>query len=151
MSNENVPILNHVTMTVSKDILAGENRDKLRKFCTDVLGWSEMANLTEDGKHLVFRIHKRGHFMNLIVGNTRVIKGHNDHMGLEVRSRAELEAINAKAKKFKESVDSTLDVEEIHTSGSVDTTEQPPRRAWSFYLTYMVPMRIEYQWHEAMK
>ncbi len=142
------PNINHLTLTVDRDLLQGATRDKLRVYCASVLGWKEEAQHTEDGRHLVFRLYHRGHFLNLLEGKTQIVAGNHDHLGIEVHTRQELEEFNARARNFKESVDAALDVGEVHTTGMIDESELPARRNWSFYLIYLLPIKVEFQYHE---
>ncbi|MCH8194743.1 MAG: hypothetical protein IIB12_01570 [Chloroflexi bacterium] len=62
-------VLNHVALSVDKELLDGPKRDLLKDFFSSVFGWEEIPQLTNDGKRLVFRLYRRGQFLYLISGD----------------------------------------------------------------------------------
>ncbi len=144
------PNINHVTVTVDPSLLQGDKLEKLRDFCENVLDWKEEKQWTEIGKHLVFRLYHRGHFLNLLGGKPRVVEGLHDHIGIEIYTREDLEYFNKKAKEYKAKKDPFCHVDDIY-KGGVNTLELPHWQNYSFYVIYLLPLKIEFQYHENLK
>ena len=98
----NVPVLNHVALTVDKAILEGDKREDLKDFLGEVFDWEEIRQLRIDGKRLVFRLYRRGQFLYLVSGGDTSVIGRADHFGIEVPDLATLEKMVGKAKDAPE-------------------------------------------------
>ncbi len=137
------PVLNHVALSVDKELLDGPKRDLLKDFFSSVFGWEEIPQLTNDGKRLVFRLYRRGQFLYLISGDPPSKLNTPDHFGIEVHDKETLDRMIAKAKEFKETRDSSVEITEIGVN-----TESPDLRLWNAYVRYLMPMMIEVQYFE---
>lgn len=137
------PVLNHVALSVDKELLDGPKRESLKDFFSSVFGWEEIPQLTDDGSRLVFRLYRRGQFLYLIAGNPPSKLNTPDHFGIEVHDKETLDRMIAKAKEFKETKDSAVEITEIEVN-----TESPELRLWNAYVRYLMPMMIEVQYFE---
>ncbi|MCH8195951.1 MAG: hypothetical protein IIB12_07725 [Chloroflexi bacterium] len=70
-------------------------------------------------------------------------KAYADHFGIEVHDKETLDRMIAKAKEFKETRDSSVEITEIGVN-----TESPDLRLWNAYVRYLMPMMIEVQYFE---
>ncbi len=137
------PVLNHVALSVDKELLNGPKRESLKDFFSSVFGWEEIPQLTDDGERLVFRLYRRGQFLYLISGDPPSKFNAPDHFGIEVPDKASLDRMIANAKEFKEKKDSSVEIRDIGVN-----TESPELRLWNAYVRYLLPLRIEVQYFE---
>jgi hypothetical protein len=135
------PRFNHVAMTVDRDLLGGEPRADLLRFCGDVFGWEELPMLTTDRKRLVLSAWTHEQFVFLHGSDDPMRCSPEDHFGLSVGSLEELEEMRARALRFAEGDDRvTVTGQSLEDYGAL--------KLHSFYVTYLLPLTIEVQHFE---
>ena len=91
-------------------------------------------------------MYRRGQFLNLLAGPQGTdLVGHN-HMGIHVPDKAMMDDILLKARKFKETRDPAVEVDQIRQG--LDQTENPPTARYGLYVRYLLPFMIELQYRE---
>jgi hypothetical protein len=95
--------------------------------------------LTEDRHRLVFQVHTIEQFLFLIADEPPMTCPRLDHYGLSVETEAELDAVLARAKAFREH-DDRVDIvdKQVDDHGMLAIT--------SIYIGYLLPMMVEIQW-----
>ncbi len=132
------PRFNHVAMTVDRDLLGGEPRADLLRFCGDVFGWEELPMLTTERKRLVLSAWTHEQFVFLHGSDDPMRCSPEDHFGLSVGSLEELEEMRARALRFAEGDDRvTVTGQSLEDYGAL--------KLHSFYVTYLLPLTIEVQ------
>jgi hypothetical protein len=141
MSTETIrkPRFNHVAMSVPADLLGEEGRKELCDFYGEVFGWNELPTETVDRKKLVFGVHTIEQFVFLIADDPPMTCPRLDHYGLSVGTEAELDAVLAKAKAYRER-DDRVDIVDK------ETTDHGMLAITSIYVRYLLPMMVEIQW-----
>ena len=135
------PRFNHVAMSVDRDLLTGEGRADLLRFCTDVFGWEELPMLTTDRKRLVLSAWTHEQFVFLHGRDEPMRCTPEDHFGLSVGSLQELEDMRGRALAFGEGDDRvTVTSQGVEDYGAL--------KLHSFYVTYLLPLTIEVQHFE---
>jgi hypothetical protein len=128
-------------MTVDRDLLGGEPRADLLRFCGDVFGWEELPMLTTDRKRLVLSAWTHEQFVFLHGSDDPMRCSPEDHFGLSVGSLEELEEMRARALEFAEGDDRvTVTGQSLEDYGAL--------KLHSFYVTYLLPLTIEVQHFE---
>ena len=135
------PKMNHVAMSVPADLLDEANRADLCRFFHYVLGFDELAMMTEDRRRLIFSCVHWDQFIFLIAEDAPMACPRMDHYGFSVSSLEELEAAAARARAFRSS-DDRVDLIDV----SVD--DQDVVKIHSLYVGYLLPMMIELQFWE---
>jgi hypothetical protein len=136
-----MPKMNHVAMSVPADALDEAGRTDLVRYFKDVLGFDELAMLTEDRRRLVFSCVHWEQFIYLIAQQDPMQAPRMDHYGFSVSSREELDAAWQRAVEFR-ATDPRLDI----IDPAVD--DQGVVKIHSIYLGYLLPMMIELQYWE---
>ena len=135
------PRLNHVAITMDRDLLDDNGRKEILDFYGDVFGWTEGDNTGERGNPLIMYTGEFGQFVFLVPGDP---SSHTtvDHFGLQVSSCEEIEEIVGKAKKRKEA-DDRVRVTDIHSR----ITKGPVYEytLTSAYIGFALPVTIELQ------
>jgi hypothetical protein len=136
------PRLNHVAISVDPAFLDDGGRQVLLDFYGEVFGWSEGDNSTERGNPLILYTGAPAQFVYLLPADPFLIAPPLDHFGLQVSSRAELEAIvdRARAYQNRDRRVRIIDIEERITHG--------PNHDYiltSAYIGFLVPLMIELQ------
>ena len=135
------PRFNHVAMTVDRDLLDGDRRADLLRFCGDVFGWEELPMLTTDRKRLVLSAWHHEQFVFLHGSEEPMRCTPEDHFGLSVGSLEELEEMRAKALAYAEEDDRvTVTTQSLEDYGAL--------KLHSFYVTYLLPLTVEVQHFE---
>ena len=135
------PRFNHVAMSVEPELLAGQDRDDLLRFCREVFGWEELPMLTTDRKRLVMSAWSHEQFVFLHGSDQPMRCSPEDHFGLSVGSLQELEDMRARALAFAEGDDrATVTGQSLEDYGAL--------KLHSFYVTYLLPLTIEVQHFE---
>jgi hypothetical protein len=135
------PRLNHVAITMDRDLLDDDGRKEILDFYGDVFGWTEGDNTGERGNPLIMYTGAFGQFVFLVPGDpsspTTV-----EHFGLQVSSCEEIEEIVGKAKKRQET-DDRVRVTDIHSR----ITKGPVHEytLTSAYIGFALPVTIELQ------
>jgi hypothetical protein len=135
------PRFNHVAMTVDRDLLDGERRADLLRFCDEVFGWEELPMLTTDRKRLVLSAWHHEQFVFLHGSDEPMRASPEDHFGLSVGSLEELEAMRTRALQFAEDDDRVaVTRQNVEDYGAL--------KLHSFYVTYLLPLTVEVQHFE---
>lgn len=137
------PVMNHVALTVDESLLQGEKRERLKEFYGQVFGWTEIKQMTKDGKLFVFSLYRSGQFLYLLSGPKPSVMAGPDHFGIEVQTRKELDAMVARAKECKQHLGKDLQIIDIKCD-----TETPDLRLWNAYVRYLLPCMVEVQFYE---
>jgi hypothetical protein len=143
MSDPATPRLNHVAMSVARELV--EDRDVRAKVCAffaDVFGWAEVSEPAGlAATTLIFLVHSPQQFVFLQATDRPMTCPRMDHFGVQVPSVAELEAVHRRALAFQER-DALVEI--VPPKSEV----QGPFRLTSFYVGYRLPMMIEVQHFE---
>ncbi|MGH9029442.1 MAG: hypothetical protein ACRDV4_07490 [Acidimicrobiales bacterium] len=135
------PRFNHVALSVPADLLGAEGRADLRGFFEQVLGFEEMPTMTIDRKRLILSCVHWDQFIFLIAEDEPMSCPRMDHYGFAVGSLAELDGLQDRAVKFRES-DPRMELIDLHAD------DQGPVKIHSLYVRYLLPMMCEVQWWE---
>ena len=140
-ASESLPRFNHVAMSVAADLLGEKGRGELLAFYAEVFGWDEMPTMTKDREVFVLRAHRNDQFVFLVANDEPMRCPKLDHFGMSVATPEALDAILARAEKFREK-DSRVEIVDrnIDDHGAV--------KVHSFYVRYLLPMMIEVQHFE---
>jgi hypothetical protein len=135
------PRLNHVALSVSADLLAGQGRADIARFYHDVFGWEEIEMMTVDRERLILMLYEYGQFLFIIADDRPMNAPRMDHFGISVESEEELNTFLSAAQAFAKR-DKRVDI--------VDKTVQDYGigKIHSFYVGYLLPMMVEVQWFE---
>ena len=135
------PHFNHVAMSLPTDLLTGRNKDDITRFWSQIAGFEEIPQMTDDGKRLVLSCHAVEQFVFLIADDSPMTCPRLDHYGFSVGSLEDLEAAHARAAAFRET-DDRVDL--------IDTTvdDYDVLKIHSFYVGYLLPMMLEIQYWE---
>ncbi len=133
------PRFNHVAMSLPADLLDEEHRTEIVRFYDEVFGWKELDVMTEDRRRLVLGCHTVEQFVFLIADDEPMTCARLDHYGMSVETEAELDAVLARAKAFREH-DDRVDIvdKQLDDHGMLAIT--------SIYIGYLLPMMVEIQW-----
>ena len=140
------PVLNHVALSVDPAILDEAGRAEVLDFYGDVFGWTEGDNSGERGNPLILYTGVFAQFIYLLPADPFVVAPPLDHFGLQVDTRAELEAIVVRAKARQACDDRVriIDIESRQTPGPThDYT------LTSAYVGFLLPLMVELQHLEA--
>ncbi|MDH3686371.1 MAG: hypothetical protein OEP95_09095 [Myxococcales bacterium] len=144
MTASAIPRFNHVAMSLPADALSESGRSDLLAFYGEVFGWTEMPTMTVDRERLVLRCHSHEQFVFLHAADEPMRCGNHEHWGLSVDSPEALDALLARADKFREG-DARVEIDERKTE---DFTVL---KLHSFYVRYLLPLVVEvqcYDWAE---
>lgn len=135
------PRLNHVAITMDRDLLDDNGRKEILDFYGDVFGWTEGDNTGEQGNPLIMYTGEFGQFVFLVPGDASTATT-VDHFGLQVSTCEEIEEIVANAKKRQET-DDRVKVTDIHSR----ITRGPVHEytLTSAYIGFVLPLTIELQ------
>ena len=133
-----VQTFNHVAMSVPAALLDAQGRASLLDFFGQVFGWTEMPGLSVDGTRLVLRAHSNEQFVFLEAGADPMRCPSGDHFGLSVRTVAELDAILARAREYRER-DPRVRIDEKTIE------DYRVLQLHSFYVGYLLPLKVEVQ------
>ena len=85
------PRINHVAISVDAEVMDEEGRAALLRFYSEVFGWTEGDNSTEEGNPLILYTGSLGQFLYLLPAKDQFMVTPNmDHFGLEVSSKEEM-------------------------------------------------------------
>ena len=135
------PRLNHVAITMDRDLLDDDGRKEILDFYGDVFGWTEGDNTDERGNPLIMYTGEFGQFVFLVPGDASAPTT-VDHFGLQVSTRAEIDDIVAKAKR-RQASDDRVRVTEIKSR----ITRGPVHEyvLTSAYIGFVLPLTVELQ------
>ena len=135
------PQFNHVALSLPADLLGEESRGDICRFFDEVLGFTELSTMTEDGHRLVLSCVHWDQFIYLIAEEDPMQCPRMDHFGFSVGSLEELRGIEDRAKAFRTS-DARLGLIDLHAD------DQKVVTIHSLYLRYILPMMCEFQYWE---
>jgi hypothetical protein len=135
------PRFNHVAMSLPADLLREQSRADICHFFDEVLGFTELPTMTEDGHRLVLSCVHWDQFIYLISEDAPMRCPRMDHFGFSVGSLEELHGIADRATAFRTS-DERLDLIDLHAD------DQKVVRIHSVYVRYILPMMCEFQYWE---
>jgi len=136
-----IPRFNHVALTVPADLLDEKGRADLLRFHERVFGWTEMPMLTKDRELFVLRAWSNEQFVYLHASAQPMRAGAEEHFGLSVPTKRQIEAMHERAVEFR-SEDPRVEIEPLHCDdfGVV--------KLHAFYVRYLLPVKIEVQHFE---
>lgn len=135
------PRFNHVAMSVPADLLDETNRRDLAAFYSEVLGFTEIEQMTQDRRRFILSACHYEQFVFVIAGDEPMRCPRMDHYGLSVSSLDDLMSVWERAKEYRER-DARVDIVDPH----VDDHEVV--KIHSIYLGYLLPMMCELQYWE---
>jgi hypothetical protein len=135
------PRFNHVALSLPVDLLGPEGREDICRFFDEVLGFTELPTMTEDGRRLVLSCVHWDQFIYLIAEDAPMQCPRMDHFGFSVGSLEELHGIADRAKRFR-TADERLDLIDIQAD------DQKVVTIHSLYLHYILPMMCEFPYWE---
>ena len=135
------PRFNHVAMSMPADLLGEESRRDICRFFEEVLGFEEMAVMTQDRHRLILSCVHWDQFIFLISEDNPMACPRMDHFGLAVGSLEELQGIQERAEAFRRT-DARLDLIDLHMD------DQQVVKIHSLYLQYILPLMCEFQYWE---
>ena len=141
-----VPRINHVAISVDAEIMDTQGRAALLDFFSEVFGWSEGDNSTEQGNPLILYTGSLGQFLYLLPAKDEYMVTPNmDHFGLEVSSKEEIQAILDRVGEYQKK-DSRVRATDI---GAMTTRyEDKEYTLTNAYIWYLIPLWIELQYVE---
>jgi hypothetical protein len=96
------PRLNHVAISVDAELMDDAGRAALLGFFSEIFGWTEGDNSTEQGNPLILYTGSLGQFLYLLPAKDEFMVTPNmDHFGLEVSSLDEMTEILERVKAYK--------------------------------------------------
>lgn len=137
---------NHVAMTVPAERLDERGRADILDFYGEVFGWTEMPTLTLDRERLVLRAHSNEQFVFLHAGDEPMRCAAMDHFGLSVATPRELDGVLERATMYRVR-DERVRIEDRQLE------DYKVLKLHSFYVGYLLPMRVEvqcYEWAEGV-
>lgn len=135
------PRFNHVAMSVPAPLLGPEGRHDLVSFFDEVFGFSELAQMTEDGRRLVLSCVHWDQFLFITADDRPMACPRMDHFGLAVGSLEDLMGVADRARAFARR-DPRVDL----IAPSCD--DQGTIRIHSVYVGFLLPLLCEIQWWE---
>ena len=135
------PRFNHVAMSLPGDLLDEGNRTDICRFFDEVLGFQEMAVMTEDRHRLILSCVHWDQFIFLINEDDPMRCPRMDHYGFAVYSLDDLKGIQERAEAFRKT-DDRMELIDLHVD------DQKVVKIHSLYVRYILPMTIEFQYWE---
>jgi hypothetical protein len=135
------PRFNHVAMSLPSDLLDEVNRADVCGFFKDVLGFDEIAVMTEDKRRLILSCVHWDQFIFLIAEDDPMRCPRMDHYGFAVNSLEDLQGIQQRAEEFRQR-DDRMQLIDLHVD------DQDVVKIHSLYVTYILPMTCEIQYWE---
>ncbi len=137
------PRINHVAISVDDEVMDEEGRAALLAFYSEVFGWVEGDNSTEQGNPLILYTGSLGQFLYLLPARDQFMVTPNmDHFGMEVSSKEEMLEILGRVKAFQQK-DPRVRVTEI---GAMTTRYQEKEYTLTnAYIWFLIPLWIELQ------
>jgi hypothetical protein len=138
------PRFNHVAMSVPADLLGQAGRDEICRFFDEVLGFEEMPTMTEDRRRLILGCVHWDQFIFLVAEDTPMQCPRMDHYGFSIGSLEELQGIQDRLEAFRKE-DDRVDLIDLHVD------DQGIVKIHSLYVSYILPLMIEFQYWEFPK
>ena len=137
------PRINHVAISVDADVLNDEGRAALLDFYSEVFGWTEGDNSTEEGNPLILLTGSWRQFLYLLPAKDEYMVTPNmDHFGLEVSSKEELLEILERVKVYQ-GKDDRVGVTDVGTM--VTQHDDGQHTLTNVYIKFLIPLWIELQ------
>ena len=136
------PRLNHVAISVDPAVLDASGRADVLAFYGEVFGWTEGDNTGEKGNPLILYTGAFAQFVYLLPATPAMTAPPLDHFGLQVSSLDELDAIVARAERYRERDDRVriIERESRTTHGTADAYILT-----SAYIGFVLPLMVELQ------
>ncbi len=137
------PRINHVAISVDAAVMDAEGRADLLRFYSEVFGWVEGDNSTEQGNPLILYTGSLGQFLYLLPAQDEFMVTPNmDHFGMEVSSKEELHEILDRVKAYQQK-DPRVRVTDV---GAMTTRYQDKEYTLTnAYIWFLIPLWIELQ------
>lgn len=137
------PRINHVAISVDAAVMDETGRADLLRFYSEVFGWVEGDNSTEQGNPLILYTGSLGQFLYLLPAKDEFMVTPNmDHFGMEVSSTEELLAILDRVKAYQQK-DPRVRVTDV---GAMTTRYQDKEYTLTnAYIWFLIPLWIELQ------
>jgi hypothetical protein len=135
------PHFNHVAMSLPADLLGEESRADICTFFKEVLGFDEIAVMTEDRRRLILSCVHWDQFIFLIAEDDPMHCPRMDHYGFAVSSLEDLRGIQERAEAFRKK-DDRMELIDLHVD------DQEMVKIHSLYVRYVLPMTCEFQYWE---
>ena len=137
------PRINHVAISVDAEVMDEAGRADLLRFYTEVFGWVEGDNSTEQGNPLILYTGSLGQFLYLLPAKDEFMVTPNmDHFGMEVSSKEELLEILKRVKAYQQK-DPRVRVTDV---GAMTTRYQDKEYTLTnAYIWFLIPLWIELQ------
>lgn len=137
------PHLNHVALSLPADALDADGRAAITAFYGEVFGFEEYADLTEDRKRLVLRVHSHEQFVFLVAEDSPMTAPRMDHFGVSVGSVDDFEEVYRRAAAWK-----AKEPDHVELIGPTREEFVGALRLHSFYVGYRLPLMVETQHFE---
>ena len=137
------PRINHVAISVDAEVMDSEGRADLLQFYSEIFGWIEGDNSTEQGNPLIVYTGSLGQFLYLLPAKDQFMVTPNmDHFGMEVSSKEELHEILDRVKAYQQK-DPRVRVTDV---GAMTTRYQDKEYTLTnAYIWFLIPLWIELQ------
>jgi hypothetical protein len=137
------PRINHVAISLDADVLDEEGRAALLDFYSEVFGWTEGDNSTENGNPLILLTGVSGQFLYLLPAKDEFMVTPNmDHFGMEVSSKEELMEILERVRVYQ-SKDDRVRLTDVGTM--VTHHNDNEYTLTNVYIWFLIPLWIELQ------
>ena len=137
------PRINHVAISVDAEIMDGKGRSALLDFYSEVFGWIEGDNSTEQGNPLILYTGSLGQFLYLLPAKDEfMVTPEMDHFGMEISSKEEMLEILDRVKAYQRK-DPRVRVTDV----SAMTTRYGEKEftLTNAYVWFLIPLWIELQ------
>jgi catechol 2,3-dioxygenase-like lactoylglutathione lyase family enzyme len=137
------PRINHVAISVDAEVMDEAGRADLLRFYSEVFGWVEGDNSTEQGNPLILYTGSLGQFLYLLPATDEYMVTPNmDHFGIEVSSKEELLEVLDRVTAYQQK-DPRVRVTDV---GAMTTRYQDKEYTLTnAYIWFLIPLWIELQ------
>jgi hypothetical protein len=137
------PRINHVAISVDAAVMDDEGRAALLDFYSEVFGWIEGDNSTEEGNPLILYTGESRQFLYLLPAKDEfMVTPDMDHFGMEVSSKEEMTEILHRVKAYQ-SKDDRVRMTDIGTM--VTHHNDTDYTLTNVYIWFLLPLWIELQ------
>ena len=136
-----IPRFNHVALTLPPECLDEQGRAELLAFYGQVFGWTAMPTMSKDRELLVLRCGSNEQFVYLHAAAAPMRCGQEEHVGMSVATRAELDAIWERAAR-RRAEDARVELTERKTD------DFGVLKLHAFYVRFGLPVSFEVQCFE---
>jgi hypothetical protein len=137
------PRINHVAISVDAAIMDAAGRAALLDFYSEIFGWTEGDNSTENGNPLILYTGSAGQFLYLLPAKDQfMVTPDMDHFGIEVSTKEEMSEILDRVNAYQRK-DSRVRVTDV---GAMTTRyEDKVYTLTNAYIWFLIPLWIELQ------